>query len=142
MPATLFASPGTRVRAAVLFATDAQATQLTWSELTYVFGRLDVTFTAELEVTAVLAYASRFGSFCPDGEHVALAAVEAQDRTATPLTQRELLDLAGRLTDTGDHEAVVRAVYADFASFAAKQRDHIRPLAQPFSATGWTPYAA
>ena len=77
MPATLFASPGTAVRAAVLFATDNQATQLTWSELTYVFGRLDVRFSAELEVTTVLAYASRFGTFCPDGEPLALAAVRA-----------------------------------------------------------------
>ncbi len=141
MPATLFASPGTRVRAAVLFATDNQATQLTWSELSYVFGRLEVTFAAELEVTSVLAYASRFGTFCPDGEPPALAAVPATDRRAAPRTQRELLDVVGGLTGIGSAEAVVRAVYAGPGPLIGKLRDHVRPLAQPFSATGWTPYA-
>lgn len=141
MPATLFPSPGTRVRAAVVFATDNQAIQLTWSELTYVFGRLDVTFSAELEVRTVLAYASRFGAFCPDGEPLALAAVPAAGRTAAARTQRELLDLAGRLTGLGDAEAVVRTVYADFAGFVPAQREHIRPHGRPFSAPAWTPYA-
>lgn len=89
----------------------------------------------------MLAYASRFGTFCPDGEPLALADVEATHRTAAPRTQRELLDTAGALTGVGGAEDVVKAVYRDFGAFARRQRDHLRPLAQPFSAAGWTPYA-
>ena len=54
MPATLFASRGTRVRAAIVWATAAQATQLTWSEIPYRLVRLDdarvVMDDADLEV--------------------------------------------------------------------------------------------
>ena len=145
MPATLIASPGTAVRAAVLFATDAQATQLTWSELTYAFGRLAVRFESpEVDVTTVLAYASRFGTFAPGGERLALAAVPAEGRTATPRSQRELLDEVARLTlgAQATAEDVVRAVYAGPGRFFRLVRDHVRPLAVPFSASRWSPYAA
>ena len=60
MPATLFESRGTAVRAAVLWLTPAQVTQLTWSEVPYRLGRLDTArFTVdegEAEIDQVLAY--------------------------------------------------------------------------------------
>jgi len=89
MPATLFASPGTAVRAAVVWVTVAQATQLTWSELSYRLARLESAhFVADREdadVDGLFAYVSRLGSFCVDGKPVALAAVPraAARRTRT-----------------------------------------------------------
>lgn len=147
LPATLFASPGTAVRAAVLYTTAAQATQLTWSELSYFFGRLDdVRFEvdeADVEITAVLAYASRFGTFSPGGERVALAAVPARGRTAAPRTQRELLDTVARLAlGPGKRaEDVVELVYTDLAGLLPKVRDHVRPAGQPFAAANWVPFS-
>ena len=141
MPATLFPSPGTSVRAAVLYATDAQATQLTWSELSYHFGRLDgVRFDGDRELDSVLAYVNRFGTFAPDGEPLALAAVPASGRTAEALTQRELLDRAARLLGLEDADAVVRAVHDDAGDVFRRVREHIRPHAQPFDSPHWTPY--
>ncbi len=138
LPATLFPSPGTRVRAAVLHCTDAQATQLTWSELSYHVGHLEVVF--EGTPATVLAYASRFGTLCPDGEPVALAAIPATGRTAPALTQQELLDVAARLTLGPDATArdIVALVFADPARAFALVREHLRPRARPFSASGWT----
>jgi hypothetical protein len=142
MPATLFASPGTAVRAAVVFLTDAQATQLTWSELSYRFGRLRVDITNELglRLDSVLAYVNRFGTFAPHGEPVALAAVPATGRTAPALTQRELLDRVAALVDLEDADAVVNAVHADPADVFRRVRAHIRPRALPFDSDRWTPY--
>lgn len=141
MPATLFASPGTAVRAAVLYATGAQATQLTWSELSYRFGRLDgIRFDGDCELDSVLAYVNRFGTFAPDGEPLALAAVPAANRAAAALTQRELLDRAAQLLGLDGADAVVRAVHDDAADVFRRVRRHIRPLAQAFDSPHWVPY--
>lgn len=146
MPATLFASPGTAVRAAVLFTTDAQATQLTWSEITYRFGRLDgVRFDADAEidvsVECVLAYASRFGHYCPGGERLAMAAIPARDRAARACTQRELLGLAAAAAGHTDAEALLEQLFADFGSVPGIIRDHLHPQARPFTSDLWTPFA-
>jgi hypothetical protein len=139
MPATLFESPGTAVRAAVLYTTDAQATQLTWSELSYRFGRLDEVRFGDKTIS-VLAYANRFGAFAPDGHPLALAAVPARDRSAPALTQRELLDRAAGLMGLADADAVVHAVHEDPARVFALVREYVRPRALPFASERWTPY--
>src|SRR5215213_8091564 len=101
IPGTLFASPGTAVRSAVVWVTTTQATQLAWSEMSYRLGRLeDVRFEmdeADLEVEDIFAFVSRFGAFCIDGAPVALAAIPAKGRTAQALTQEELLDIVAGL---------------------------------------------
>ena len=145
MPATIFASPGTRVRAAVVYATDAQATQLTWSELTYRFGRLcPVRFAAaDGEVDELFAYVHRFGSFQPDGEPLALAAVPASGRTARTVTQRELLErVAGALVGDGAvAEDLVEAIHVHGpGAMLAKVREHVLPHGVPFASPQWTPY--
>lgn len=145
MPATLFASPGTRVRVAVLFATDAQLIQLTWSELSYAFGRLEARLDVGLELRRVLAYVSRWGTFCPDGgEPLALAAVSAENRSAPARTQRQLLDLVAVLAlgDGATAQDVVAGIYAGGGAVFARIVERILPLGRPFSATGWTPYHA
>lgn len=147
MPGTLFASPGTAVRAAMVWCTTAQLTQLTWSEVPYQLGRLEdagfVMDEADVEVEQVFAYVSRFGAFCVDEEPIALAAVPARNRTATELTQEELLDLvAPRLLRPGaSAEDLVRATWEDMAAVIARASEVVWPCSQPLRSR-WTPFPA
>jgi hypothetical protein len=147
MPGTLFASPGTAVRAAMIWCTTRQITQLTWTEIPYLLGRLDdAVFTMEeagVEVEEVFAYVSRFGAFCVDEAPIALAAVPARNRTATALTQEELLDLvAPRLLDDGARaEDLVRAVWEDLAGVVSRAAETVWPCSQQLQAP-WTRYPA
>ena len=145
MPATLFASPGTEVRAAVVWATPAQATQLTWTEIPYRLGRLDdahfVIDEADVAVDEIFAYIHRLGTFCVEGSPVALAAVPARDRTATALTQEQLLEIAARMVvgpDAGA-EDLVRALYGDLSGVAARVAETVWPSATQLQAA-WTPF--
>ena len=149
MPAALFPSPGTAVRAAVLWLTPAQVTQLTWSELSYRLGRLDragfVADDAAMTVDRPLAFVSRLGAFAPDGDApVALAAIPARGRTAAELTQEQLLDLAaGLVLGPGARaEALVRAVFEDVAAVFARARDTLWPLGRPLAPSDWAPLPA
>ncbi len=145
MPATLFASPGTAVRAAVVWVTPAQVTQLTWSEMTYRLGRLeDVRFEmdeADVQVEEVFAYVSRFGAFCVDDSPIALAAIPATGRTAQALTQEELLDVVARLVIGPDSraEGLVRAIHEDLAGVVARASETVWPSSQQLQSR-WTPF--
>ena len=102
LPATIFPSPGTAVRASVLWVTAAQLVALTWSEISYRLGRLDgVRFEPDKAeappVESVFAFASRWGAHCVDGNTVAMQAVPAVERFAPALTQEELLDQVAQL---------------------------------------------
>ena len=147
MPATLFASRGTRVRAAIVWATAAQVTQLTWSEIPYRLVRLEdarvVIDDADLEVDACFAYTHRLGSFCIDGSPVALAAIPAIDRTAIALTQEQLLDVAARLVIGPDARAedLVRAIFEDFAAVTARAAKTVWPRSRQLR-SNWTPFPA
>jgi len=148
MPATLFDSPGTAVRAAVLWVTAAQVTQLTWSEISYQLGHLDgARFTADevdVEVDCLFAYVSRFGAFCVGGAPVALEAIAATGRTAPALTQTELLDVAARLVigPGAGAEDLVRAVFDDMTAVVDRAAQILWPSGQPLPADRWTPYPA
>ena len=147
MPATLFASRGTRVRAAIVWATAIQVTQLTWSEIPYRLVRLDdarvVIDDADLEVDECFAYTHRLGSFCIDGSPVALAAIPALDRTAIALTQEQLLDVAARLVLGPDARAedLVRAIFEDFAAVTARAAKTVWPRSRQLR-SNWTPFPA
>jgi hypothetical protein len=147
MPATLFASPGTAVRAAIVWGTAAQVTQLTWSEIPYRLVRLDdahfVMDETHVEVDQIFAYLHRFGSFCIDGPPVALAAIPAKDRSATALTQEELLDVAARLVigpDAGA-EDLVRAIFEDWAGVAERASETVWRFSQQLQSR-WTSFPA
>lgn len=145
LPATLFPSPGTAVRAAILWVTPAQFTQLAWSEISYHLGRLSTPFRADepgLAFDDVLAFASRFGAFSPEGRTVALAAVPARARTAPALTQQELLDVAAvmALGPGSRAEDLVRAVFEDMAGLTPKLAATVRRAAVPFASDRWTPF--
>lgn len=143
MPATLAASPGTRVRAAVLLVNATQLTTLTWGEMPYRLGRLDgAAFVADEDIAlaAPLAYVSRWGAFAPEGVPAPLAAIRAQGRVWPAWEQRELLDrAAGIVLGGGDAEAISRAIYADFASTGGRILDGLRSYAQDLTFAGWEP---
>lgn len=144
LPAALFASPGTAVRAAVLWVSAAQITQLCWTELSYRLGRLDgIAFVPDqptAPVDGVLAFASRWGVFCPDGRPLALAAVPATGRTVPALTQEELLDRAARLClgEGADAVALVRAVFQDMGAFSARASSTLLATARPLMSPAWS----
>jgi hypothetical protein len=147
LPATLFASPGTAVGAALLWVTPAQFTQLAWSELNYRLGRLRARF--EVAETAahfdqVLVFVSRFGTFAPDGEPVALAAIPAAGRTAPELSEKQLLDRAAALAlgPGADAERLIRAVFARPGATAARIAATVHPASLPFASSRWTPFPA
>jgi hypothetical protein len=145
LPATLFPSPGTAVRAALLWVTPAQFTQLAWSEISYRLGRLGTRFEVDeggAEFGEVLVFVSRFGAFSPAGEPVALAAVSARGRSAPAFSQEQLLDAAARLALGPDAvaEDLVRAIFEEPGELLPKLSGTLHPAAQPFRSERWTPY--
>lgn len=148
-PATLVASPGTALRASVLWVTPEQLTALTWTEISYRLGRLDgVTFTPDIDgppaIDHVLAYSSRWGAHVVDGELAALAALPARGRTAPAYDQEHLLDdLARRVLgpEAGARD-LVAWIYADFGVAAARMGPVLQDTARPFASDRWTPYPA
>ena len=148
-PATLFVSPGTALRASVLFVTGEQLTALTWTEVSYRLGRLDgVRFEPDAAgspaVDHVLAYASRWGSHCVDGNVAALAALPARDRTVPEFTQEQLLDIAAARAIGAGASArdLVAWIFADFPAAAETIWPLIQPDARPFASAHWTAYPA
>ncbi len=145
MPATLFPSPGTAVGATLLWVTAAQFTQLTWSEISYRLGSLRTRFDADASPAGfdeVLVFVSRFGAFCPEGEPIALAAIPADGRTASELSQEQLLDAAARLAigPRANAETLVRAIFEDPAGLVPKVVATVHKAALPFDSERWTPF--
>ncbi len=145
MPATLFPSPGTAVRATVLWVTPAQFTQLTWSELNYRLGKLRTRFEVDQSETCfdeVLVFVSRFGAFCVNERPVALDAVPASGRTADALTQEQLLDAAAALAigPGANAEMLVRAIFEDLGRIGPTFATTVNKASLPFESELWTPF--
>jgi hypothetical protein len=148
-PATLVSSPGTALRASILWVTPAQLVALTWTEVSYRLGRLDgVRFTPDVvgppAIDHVLAYASRWGAHLVDGAVAALAALPAAGRTAAAYTQENLLDRLAREAIGPDASArdLVAWIYADFAAAGERIGPLLQTTAQPFRSERWTAYPA
>lgn len=145
MPATLFPSPATEVRATVLWVTPAQFTQLTWSELSYRLGKLKTCFDVDEGSTfeEVLVFVSRFGAFCVDGRPVALAAIPARGRSAEALTQEQLLDAAAALAigPEAKAETLVRAIFEELAEISPRIVATVRKASVPFASERWTQFS-
>ena len=145
LPATLFPSPGTAVRAALLWVTPAQFIQLAWSEITYRLGCLRTRFVVDetaAELDQVLVFVSRFGAFCPEGEPVALAAVPADGRTAPERSQEQLLDAAAGMAigPGAAAEDLIRAIFEEPSRIVPKLVATVHRAALPFSSERWTPF--
>lgn len=144
-PATLHPSPGTVLRAALLWVTPVQLTALAWTEVSYLLGRLSgVTFEPDLPAAApvdeLLAFVSRWGAHGLDGDAAALAALPARGRSAPAYSQEELLDrlAADAIGGTATARDLVAWIYADFAAAAAAIRPVVQPAARPFASPRWT----
>ena len=147
MPATLFPSPGAAVATTVLWVTPAQFTQLAWTELSYRLGKLRTRFDVDEAAAGfdeVLVFVSRFGAFCVEGSPVALAAVPARGRTASALTQEQLLDAVAALAlgPEANAETLVRAVFEDTGPLLTRIAATVHREALPFSSERWTPFPA
>lgn len=119
-PAILAESPGTQVRVALTWLTQAQIELLTLTEFGYRFGRLDgVQIAADdgSRHTSALVYAGRLGLYRaePGGrEPVALAAIPATKRAYPAMTQRDLLDdCATRIGLAGGADALLTTIFSD-----------------------------
>lgn len=145
IPASLFASPGTAVRAAVIWVTSTQVTQLAWSEMTYRLGRLEeARFEVDeidLEIDDIFAFISRLGAFCIDGAPVALAAIPAKNRTAAEMTQVELLDAVAQLVlgPDANAETLARAACDDMRNLITRASDTVWLHGRQLSSR-WTPF--
>ena len=149
LPATIFPSLGTAVRASVLWVTTAQLVALTWSEISYRLGRLaPVRFVPDKDeapaVESLLAFVSRWGAHCVEGEAVAMQAIPAEGRVAPALTQEQLLDQIARSVfgDTSGARDLVTRVMEDFSVAAATVGPVLRDTARPFKSERWMPFPA
>jgi len=146
MPGVLFASPGTAVRASVLWLTPVQLAELTKAELGYRLGRLDrarfVMNDAGVAIGDLFAYVSRIGALRVDGQPVALAAIPARGRSAHAMTQEELLDAVATLALGPSARAadVVRMCFEDMPALARKVAPLTWPTAVRLPDDHWTPY--
>lgn len=144
LPATPFPSPGTAVAAAVLWVTPTQLTQLAWTEVNYRLGWLEARFEVDGgggSVERALVFVSRFGSFAPDGEPLALAAIPAAGRRAPALSQGELLDRAAALALGPEAGAadLVRGIVEDPGATARRVAEHVWPVGVLFAHRHWAP---
>jgi hypothetical protein len=146
MPGALFASPGTAVRAAVLWVTPRQLAELTKAELGYRLGRLDRAHfemdEAGIAIDDVFAFVSRIGALRLDGEVVALAAIPATGRSARAMTQEQVLDEVARLAIGPAARAadLVRMCCEDILTVGQTVAPLTWPTALRLPADEWTPY--
>lgn len=150
LPATPFASPGTAVRASVLWVTTAQLTALTWSEMSYLLGWLDpVRFepdeppaaTGTPEVRRALIYVSRWGTLTgDDGRPLALDALSARGRTAAAVTQEDLLARVAAAAGAPDGRALLQRLVDAPRAFMRELEPWLSERAAPFSSERWRPY--
>jgi hypothetical protein len=147
LPGTIFPSPGTAVRASVLWVTAAQLVALTWTEVSYRLGRLEgVRFEPDNveapAVESVFAFVSRWGAHCVDGEVVAMQAIPASGRVAPALTQEQLLDHIAQSAfgSAASARDLVQHVMDDFGTTAATIVPMLRETARPFRCEHWTPF--
>lgn len=150
LPATPFESPGTAVRASVLWVTPAQLTALTWSEMSYLVGWLDpVRFepdapaasTGTPDVTRALVYVSRWGTFTDErGAPLALEALAARGRTATAVTQEALLARVAAAAGAPGARALLQRLVDAPRAFMRELEPWLCTRAAPFASDRWHPY--
>ncbi|MGB0670829.1 MAG: hypothetical protein ACPGNT_04985 [Rhodospirillales bacterium] len=114
IPATLWLSPGTRVRIFLLWLDEAQLTRLHATEAlghNYDYGDLSG-LTLEPAIgpapTWAGAYLSLAGALAPDGEPFALAEIPAEGRRFPALGQRDIQAKVRALLREGEEEPFIR----------------------------------
>lgn len=150
LPATPFASPGTAVRASVLWVTPPQLTALTWTEMSYLLGWLaPLTFEPDDPPTATgtpvveraLLYVSRWGTLTgDDGAPLALDALPARGRTAEALSQEALLARVAAAAGAADGRALLQRLVAAPQAFMRELEPWLSTRAAPFTSDAWHPF--
>lgn len=146
-PATLVPSPGTAVHCSLLWVTGPQLLALTWSELSYMFGRLSrIRFEPRGHTAGApdhaLVYVSRWGHLSIEGRPVSLEAMPADGRSGAVWSQERLLDhAAARLYGPGSGHGRLLGDLARAPIPAVKAvGDAVAVDATPFAHDAWTPY--
>jgi hypothetical protein len=96
IPATLQGSPGTEVRVHVIYMTSAQIGVISATEPNYepeLLEGIECQVEDGEELNEVSAYTSRHGCLLVDDAELALAAVQARDRTFAAITEPEAMEL-------------------------------------------------
>jgi hypothetical protein len=96
IPATLQRSPGTEVRVHVIYMTGAQIGVISATEPNYepeLLEGIECQVEDGEELDEVSAYISRHGCLLVDDSELALAAVQASDRTFAAITEPEAMEL-------------------------------------------------
>jgi len=96
IPATLQGSPGTEVRVHVIYMTSAQIGVISATEPNYepeLLEGIECQVEDGEELNEVSAYISRHGCLLVDDAELALAAVQARDRTFAAITEPEAMEL-------------------------------------------------
>jgi hypothetical protein len=96
IPATLQGSPGTEVRVHVIYMTSAQIGVISATEPNYepeLLEGIECQVEDGEELNEVSAYISRHGCLLVDDSELALAAVQARDRTFAAITEPEAMEL-------------------------------------------------
>ncbi len=146
-PATLVPSPGAAVHCSLLWVTQPQLLALTWSELSYGFGRLgpvqfESTDHAVHRLDAALVYVSRWGHLTIDERPVSLEAMPADGRSGAIWSQERLLEhAAGRLYAPGtSHLRLLEDLAREPVATIRAVTDAVACDATPFAHEAWTPY--
>lgn len=150
LPATPFVSPGTAVRASVLWVTPAQLTALTWTEMSYLLGWLSpLAFvpdrspaeTGTPSLDAALLYVSRWGTLtADDGAPLALDALPAEGRTAAAWTQEALLGRVATAAGAPDARALLRQLVDAPRALLRSLEPWMAEHAAPFASDAWHPF--
>lgn len=129
VPATLHGSPGTEVRVAVTWLTEAQLERMHETEsvgASYVYGTFDldaIDLGAGRPALRAGCYITKRGALVLDGEPVALAEIEARNRRFKSLPQAAKLALLhGRF---GDHPEEAAWILSLLGDVNAPRRAHL-----------------
>jgi hypothetical protein len=143
LPSTLHPCEGVRSPVAVLLATAAQVTAIARLELNYRFGWLEgAAFTSSSgEITGDLyAFVSRHGSFAPEGQPLALSAVETESRTFPAGLEEDALGVAAGIVGVDSAEELVYRTVDDY-HWAVRQRPALAEHSLPFETGAWVEFA-
>ena len=147
VPATIEYSPGTVCEVAITCLDERELARMHETEFrrhTYLFGLLsNVTLEPDLlpVMDRVSSYVGGFGHIAPQGEALALAAIQAERRRFRTCSQTEALEtVQSMLGVPGPLDAFVQAAIDDDAVRRACT-ERLRAQAQPFSYADFTPTA-
>ncbi len=142
MPSTLHPSDGCRSPVAVLMATASQLTAIARMELNYRFGWLmGARFIASSgEVSGDLyAFVSRHGSFSPEGQPLALSAVESDPRSYPAVVEKGALAVAAEILGLDSAEDLVYRTIRDY-EWAVRQRPALAAHSTAFESRSWVEF--